>query len=70
MKVLEPEPEEKEEAIPVLAARIGRRTVLYTRDGLRLTPEEAISVAKRMFGQKGATTLQTGGPESLQPGSQ
>ena len=67
MKILEPEEDEEAEPVPIIVARLGKRTVLYYADTReRLTPEEAISVAKRMFGQKGAGTLQTIDPEILE----
>lgn len=66
MKILEPEEEEEPEPVPILVAKIGKRTVLYHADtGERLTPEEAVKVARTMFGQKGPGTLQTIGPEIL-----
>ena len=59
--------EEEEEATPVMVQRIGKQTTLYDQYGRKLTPEEAHSVARRMFGHKSAGSLQKG-PEYLKKG--
>ena len=43
-----------------MIANLGRSSVLFTEDGELLTPEEAVTIAKRIYGYKSQGSLQKG----------
>ena len=45
---------------PIVVKSVGRRSVLFTEGGRKVTPEEAVVIARRICGHKRGEVLQQG----------